>query len=171
MLDLIIYFVGFIVVSIGFVTFFGAPYVPTLKKQVQDVMDIYPLNEFDVFVDVGSGDGIALRAAADKGAHAVGYELGPWLWIISRYLCRKYPNITIHFGSFWRKDLPPNTTVVYTFLNGKYMPKLERKLQAHVDEYGKKISFITYGFKIEDRDAKKKQGPMYLYEFKPQLQA
>lgn len=170
MLDFFLYLFGFLVVSIGFVTFFGAPYVPTLKKQVKDIMAIKPLNEFDVFVDIGSGDGVVLRAAAEKGAHAVGYELGPWQWLLSKYLCRKFVNITIYFGSFWRKELPPNTTVVYTFLNGKYMPKLEKKLQAHVDVHKKQISFITYGFTIEGRKPQKTQGPMFLYVFKPQLQ-
>ncbi len=167
MFEILFYTLGFLVVSVSFVTFFGAPYVPTLKKQVTEIMKIYPLNEFDVFVDIGSGDGIVLRAAAKKGAHAVGYELGPWQWVISKYLCRKYVNITIYFGNFWGKDLPPNTTVIYTFLNGKYMPKLERKLQAHVDEHGKKISFITYGFRIIDREPEKTQGPMFLYVFTP----
>ena len=170
MLDIIFFIFGFLVVSFGFVTFFGAPYVPTLKKQVADIMKIHPLKKSDVFVDIGSGDGVVLRAAAMHGARAVGYELGPWQWLVSKVLSRGQENITIHFGNFWHKDLPSDTTVVYTFLNGRYMTKLEQKLQKHVNKHGKTISFITYGFKIEGRKVHKTEGPMFLYIFKPQLQ-
>lgn len=170
MLDILLFVIGFLIVSFGFVVFFGAPYVPTMREQIVDIMTIRPLTKGDVFVDVGSGDGVVLRAASKKATRAVGYELSPYLWLISKFLGRKQKNITIHFGSFWRQQLPSDTTVVYTFLNGKFMNKLERKLQAHVDQYGKTISFITYGFKIKGRKIEKQQGPMFLYTFKPQLQ-
>lgn len=167
MFEIVFYVIGFLIVSIGFVTFFGAPYVPTLKKQIRDITAIYSLKKSDVFVDIGSGDGVVLRAAAAKGARAVGFELGPWPWLISKFLCRKYKNITIHFGNFWYKELPSDTTAVYTFLNGRYMSKLERKLQAHVDKNRQVVHFITYGFKIPGRKIVKKRGPMFLYVFKP----
>ena len=170
MLEIAVYVVGFLVVSVGFVVFFGAPYVPTLKSQVEDVMNIRPLHKKDVFIDIGSGDGVVLRAAAKAGAWAEGYELSPWLWLVSKYLCRHCDNIVIHFGSFWNRELPADTTVVYTFLNGKFMPRLEKKLQQHVNKYGKPIDFITYGFKVDGRKADKTQGPMLLYVFSPQLQ-
>lgn len=170
MFDVIFFIFGFLIVSFGFVVFFGAPYVPTLRKQVKDIMSIRPLTKDDVFVDIGSGDGVVLRAASEKASRAIGYELSPYLWLISKFISRKQKNITIHFGSFWRQELPSDTTVVYTFLNGKFMPKLERKLQAHVDKHGKTISFITYGFKIKGRKIEKTEGPMFMYIFKPQLQ-
>lgn len=168
--DILLAFFGFLIVSFGFVVFFGAPYVPTLRDQVNEIMKIRPLSKADVFVDVGSGDGVVLRAAAKKASLAVGYELSPYLWLVSKFLGREQENITVHFGSFWRQELPADTTVVYTFLNGKFMPKLERKLQAHVDQHGKPISFITYSFKINGRKIEKTEGPMFLYTFKPQLQ-
>lgn len=167
MFEIIFWVVGLLIISVGFVTFFGAPYVPTMKKQVIDIMKIYPLKKSDVFVDVGSGDGVVLRAAALKCACAVGFELGPWQWMVSKILSRKQKNITIHFGNFWHKELPADTTVVYTFLNGRYMKKLEKKLQNHVNKHGKTISFITYGFKIDGRKVQKTEGPMFLYVFKP----
>lgn len=168
MFEIVFYIIGFLMVSVGFVTFFGAPYVPTFGKQIGDIMAIYPISKNDVFVDIGSGDGVVLRAAAAKGARTVGFELGPWPWLISKFLCRKYKNITIHFGNFWHRELPSNTTVVYAFLNGRYMSKLERKLQAHADKNGQVVHFITYGFKISSRKIIKKHGPIFLYKFEPQ---
>lgn len=165
--DVVLLVIGALVISFGFVTFFGAPYVPTLGDQIKQIIKIRKLTKKDVFVDVGSGDGVVLRAAAQKVSRAVGYELSPWLWLVSVLMCRRYGNITVKFGSFWEKDLPSDTTVVYTFLNGKFMPRLERKLQAHVDKHGRGISFITYGFEVAGRKPKKSEGPIFLYEFTP----
>lgn len=170
MFDSVFWVIGLLIVSFGFVVFFGAPYVPTLKKQVADIMKIRPLRDGDVFVDIGSGDGVVLRAAADSGARAIGYELSPWLWLISKLMCRSYKSITIHLGNFWRQGLPADTTVVYTFLSSRHMKKLEQKLQNHVNTHGTTISFVSYGFKIRGRKIHKTEGPMFLYIFKPQLQ-
>lgn len=168
MLEVGLYIIGFFVITIGFVAFFGAPYVPTLGSQIQDIGAIYSLKKSDVFVDIGSGDGIVLRAVAESGARVVGFELGPWLWLISKLLSRNYQNITIYFGNFWRKDLPAETTVVYTFLASKYMSKIEQKLQAHVNKGGGEVYFISHGFKLSGRKIIKTRGLMYLYLFSPQ---
>lgn len=164
--EVIIYIIGFLVVSFGFVVFFGAPYVPTLKNDVKDVLKLYTFTKNDVFVDIGSGDGVLLRAAAQKKVRAaVGYELNPWMYGISRFVSRKYPAITIHFANFWPARLPDDTTVVYTFLNGLYMPRLKRKLEAHVRRTKKPLFFITYGFAMPGLTPVKTQGAMYLYKF------
>ncbi len=167
MFDILIWVVGFIVISLGFVVFFGAPYVPTLKKQIDDAMKIYDFSDKDIFVDIGSGDGVLLRAAAHRGARAIGYELNPWLWMVSKLLSRRNKKITTHLANFWRVDLPRDATVVYTFLNGKYMGRLEKKLQAHVNSTGSPLYFISFGFKMTDRKIINHQGPMLLYRFDP----
>jgi len=168
MSEIIFYVVGALVVSFCFVVFFGSPYVPTLKLQVQDAMKILPLKNNDIFVDVGSGDGVVLRAAAKVGVRvAVGYELSPWLYAVSKILCRDYKNINIHLANFWKAELPNNTTVVYTFLNGRHIVKLAKKLQDHANKHGKSIQFISYGFALPEKKAVKIRGALYLYTFKP----
>lgn len=170
MFEAVTFVIALFILSFGFVVFFGAPYVPTMKKQVAQIMKIRPLKKGDVFVDIGSGDGIVLRSAAKTGARAIGYELSPYLWLVSKIACKGQKNIDIRFGNFWPVELPADTTVVYTFLSSRHMPKLHQKLQKHVDKNGQPISFISYGFQIKDREAKKKLGPMYLYDIEPQLQ-
>lgn len=165
--EIIFYGLGILFVSVSFVVFFGSPYVPTLRKNVADAMDIYPLGSGDVFVDVGSGDGIVLRQAAKTGAQAIGYELSPWLYLISKLLCRNNKNIRIYLLNFWRVDLPPETTVVYTFLNGHHINKLAEKLKKHVAQTGKPLHFISYGFALKDVEPLKVNGPVYLYAFQP----
>ncbi len=167
MLDIAFYIVGFLIVSFGFVVFFGAPYVPTLKNQIPDIMSVYPLSEKEIFVDIGSGDGVVLREASKLGARAIGYELSPWLFILSKIMSRKDKKISIHFANFWTTELPEDMTIAYTFLNGRYMPRLQRKLQDHVNETGRQLYFISYGFQMPGQKLIKKQGAMYLYRFTP----
>jgi len=81
--------VGVAILLFGLIVFRGAPYVPSQKRYVRQAFDeLYPLGIRDVLVDVGSGDGIVLRLAAERGAQAIGYELNPLLVIISRWLSR-----------------------------------------------------------------------------------
>jgi len=55
-----------------------------------------------VVVDLGSGDGILLVAAAQKGAHAIGYELSRWValyiqaYIIYMNIIESYTHIHTH---------------------------------------------------------------------------
>lgn len=168
MFEFIFYLVGFLFVSFGFVVFFGAPYVPTLKRDRREAIKLYPIGQHDVFVDIGSGDGVLLRAAVRQGAKAaIGYELNPWLYFISYFLSLKNKKITIHLANFWRAKLPDNTTVVYAFLNGRYMSKLKRQLDRHVKRTGKPLYFISYGFKMTGMEAVKHSGAMHLYKFEP----
>lgn len=166
-MELSIYIIGFLIVSFGFVVFFGAPYVPTLKAQTKDILAIRKFKKTDVFVDIGSGDGVVLRVVAPHCKKATGYELSPWLVVVSKLLSRRQKNISIQWANMWRVNLPPDTTVVYTFLNGKYMTRMENKLQKHVNATGDSIDFVTYGFQIEGRIPQKTHGPMYLYRFTP----
>jgi len=167
MFEIVLYIVGFLIVSFGFVVFFGAPYVPTLKSQLIDITEIYSLGETEVLIDIGSGDGIVLREAAKHGARAIGYELSPWMFVISKLLCRRDKNITIHLRNFWNTELPNEATIVYTFLNGRYMPRLQEKLQQHVNKTGKQLHFISYGFEMPGQKLVKKQRAMRLYRFTP----
>lgn len=166
MAEVIVYIIGFLIVSFGFVTFFGAPYVPTLKRDRNDVLKIYKFTKKDVFIDIGSGDGALLRMAAQQNVKAaIGYELSPWMYGISRFLSRNDSRVTIHLTNFWRAELPGDTTVVYTFLNGRFMPRLKKKLEAHVKRTGQPLYFITYGFKMPGLIPLKDQGAMSLYKF------
>ena len=56
------------------------PYVKTAHSRVEVALDVLRLTTDDIFVDLGCGDGrVALAAAAETGAHAVGIEISPAL--------------------------------------------------------------------------------------------
>ncbi len=158
---------GFFVAGIVFVVFFGAPYVPTLQRDRKDILAVRPLRKNDVFVDLGSGDGAVLRMVAPYCRRATGIELSPWLVLVSRLLSRKHRNIHTMLGSIWHVPLPAETTVVYTFFNGKYIPRIEKKVQAHASSQGRSIDMITFGFQIEGRTPIKTIRAMHLYRIDP----
>jgi hypothetical protein len=69
---------------------FGAlPWLPTSARRVNKALDALPASFTQPgrrFVDLGSGDGVAVFAAAQKGMLAQGVELNPTLVLLSRIL-------------------------------------------------------------------------------------
>lgn len=151
--------------SFSFVVLRGAPYVPSHRRQLAAAFDtLYPLSEKDFVVDLGSGDGVVLLEAAHRGAGGVGYELNPLLVLISRWRCRKFPNIHIHTMDYTHvKTLPKETTVVYAFTTGHSIEAIGRRLRHWSEE--RDLYFISYGFTLKNKQPVKQHGPMSLYHF------
>jgi cyclopropane fatty-acyl-phospholipid synthase-like methyltransferase len=109
----------------------GALYVPTDRKMVEDMLDIANVGVEDIVVDLGSGDGRLVIAAAKRGARAVGYEVNPALvWLSNREIRKAHleEKARVHWKDFWRADLSPYS-VVTVFGIGHIMKRLERKLE------------------------------------------
>jgi len=97
---------------------FGAPYVPTQRKQIESTFSkLRPFKKNDVLVDLGSGDGVVLYEAIRAGASKViGYEINPILVLISWLRLRSNRGrFTIFWRSFWRINVPSDVSIVYTF--------------------------------------------------------
>lgn len=157
-----------IILLYGFVVFFGAPYVPSNRKEVARAFDeLYPVGPDDVLVDIGSGDGIVLKLAAERGAAAVGYELNPLLVWISRLLLRAYPRVSVHLANFWRATLPTDTTVVYTFGDSRDIKKMANKVAETAATIGRPLAFISYAIEVPGLKPTKKVGAHFLYIIEP----
>lgn len=157
-----------LVLAFGFVVFWGAPYVPSKKRELQRVFaELYPLTSRDVLVDIGSGDGIVLRQAAARGARAVGYELNPILVVISRCISRTEPRVTTLLADFWRVQLPDDTTVVYTFGESRDITKMANKVVGEAQRLQKTLAFISYGFAVPGMEPEKTLGAHHLYLVHP----
>ena len=139
----------------------GAPYLPTLKPQVQVALELADLKSGQTLIELGSGDGKVLIAAAQQGITVVGYELNPLLVIISWLRTRKYrQNVRIIWGDFWKKPWP-EAEVIFTFLLPKYMKKLDTKI-AHYPH--KPVKLVSFAFQIPGKKATAKQG-VYRYDY------
>ncbi|MDB5176774.1 MAG: hypothetical protein JWN75_442 [Candidatus Saccharibacteria bacterium] len=158
-----------IILLFGFVVVRGAPYVPSHRRFVRLALTkLYELSEKDVLVDLGSGDGIVLRLAAERASHVIGYELNPALVGISKLLARGNPNIETRIADFWLVDLPVETTVVYAFIVTRDVAKLEKKMQATVDEWGHSVWLITYGAQLKTKQPTEILHAHSLYLFDPE---
>jgi SAM-dependent methyltransferase len=65
------------------VIFFGAPYLPTLRPQIQAAFALLELKPGQTLLELGCGDGKVLVAAAEAGYKAVGIELNPILALVA----------------------------------------------------------------------------------------
>ena len=162
------YILAGVFVVLGFTAFTGAPYVPSKRRELRAAFTaLYPLGPHDTLVDMGSGDGVVLRAARAHGAVAVGYELSPLLVAVSRLLARGDSHQNIYARSYWRSAFPDATTVVYTFGDGRDIAKMYGKVEREATRLGRTLSFITYGFAVPGRTAAKTHGAFFLYTVRP----
>jgi SAM-dependent methyltransferase len=144
------------------VLFLGAPYVPTLHKQREEALDLLNLKKGQTLIDLGSGDGALLRAAAERGLKAVGYEINPFLVFVAWARTRRYDGrVKLVWGNFWKKKWPP-ADGVFVFLTDRYMKKLDENMQS---QFAKPVKLVTYGFKLYDREPTAKKGACFLYRY------
>lgn len=152
------------VILFGFVVFFGAPYLPTLKKQTEEALDMLDLKPGQTLLELGSGDGTVLLAAAKRGIRGIGYELNPALVLISRMVTWRYRHlVTIKTANFWTIEWP-QADGVYVFLLQKYMDKLDKKMIQQAQSYGN-CKLVSFAFTIPKRKAKKSRKGLTLYEY------
>lgn len=151
------------VMLFGFVVLFGAPYLPTLRKQTEIALDLLEVKEGMRILELGSGDGSVALAAAKRGAFVTGYELNPILVLISRLRCLKYrKQVSIQWGNFWHKNWPP-TDGIFVFLLDKYMERLDKKI---AQEYnGANVNLVSFAFKVPNKKVAKQKGGIFLYRY------
>ncbi len=144
---------------------FGAPFLPTLRKRVEDAVDLLDLQPGQTMLELGSGDGRLLKAAAKRGIYGIGYEINPLVYLYSKIICfpeRKY--IKIYLKNYWKADLP-KADGVYVFLLQPYMAKLHKFLVEYLKKHNKtSIPLVSFGFFIEGKKPIKDENGMLLYK-------
>lgn len=161
--------IGLIILFLGFSVFFGAPYVPSHRRDVKKLFDeAVHLKPDDLVVDFGSGDGLVLREVARRGARAVGLEIHPVLAIISWFAARKFGGLVkTRLTNAWRASFPQATTIVYAFSVDKDGPKLFKKVSAEAARLEKALKLVCYGNPLPSIKATRQCGAYYLYTVKP----
>lgn len=141
-----IYIVGFIVVALGASVFFGAPYVPSRRRDVQRMFDaLYPITCSDVVLDLGSGDGLVLREVSRRGGKAFGHEISPIFWGVSKMLCFGDKNIRLKLANAWVEPFPDDITMLYAFTVTRDGKKLLKKINTERQRIGKPFTVVCYG--------------------------
>lgn len=161
---LVLWAIGIAVVMLfGFTAFFGAPFLPTLSKRTNDALDLLDLKKGDLLLELGSGDGRLLAAAAKRGIHSIGYELNPLLVWYSRMRLWRYRKIAkVYVANYWNIDLP-KAQGIYVFLLQPYMDKLDKKL---LHSKITPVKLVSFAFTIPNKKAVREVDGMRLYMYK-----
>lgn len=153
---------GLLFASFGLIVLTGAPYVPTRQRDLAEIFHRLKLKSNATVIDLGSGDGRVLLAAAQQGYRAVGYELNPILWLISKYRLRQYPgSAKVYVQSLWRADLK-HANAVFIFTAQPFVKRLAQKFSKELPQ-GAYV--ISYGFELPGHKAQKKIGAALVYQF------
>jgi hypothetical protein len=153
---------GVVFMVFAFAIFFGAPYLPTLKPQITQALDLMDLEKGQTMIELGSGDGRVMLAAAQRGWKVVGYEINPLLVAFSWLLTIRYrKQVTIIWGDYWRKSWP-EADGIFVFLLDKYMQKFDEHVWLNCK---KPVRVVSFAFKIPGKRIAGKNKGMFLYKY------
>jgi mycolic acid cyclopropane synthetase len=154
-----------IVISFGFVVFAGPPWLPTLSKQKSIALDMLALKPGETLLELGSGDGRVMLAAAERGLKVVGIELNPLLVIVSLYVTRRYRSqVRVIWGTYWGKPWP-RADGIFTFMLPKYMGRLDERINKWLPP-GKAVRLASFAFIVPGKEPIEERGGVYLYEYR-----
>lgn len=143
----------------------GAPYLPTLNPQVATAFELLEAKKYSTMLELGSGDGKVLVAAAERKIHITGYELNPFLFVIAWLRTRKHKQfVTLVYGNFWHKRWP-QTDAIYTFLLPRYMSKLDQKIRRYKH---RPIKLVSIAFEVPDRKPDHRRNGVFMYVYQRQ---
>ena len=157
-------FIAVFLIFLGWVVFFGAPWVPSHKKDVKKAFtELYKLSEKDLLVDLGSGDGKVLKIASRFGAKGYGIELNPLLTLVAKIRLIGAKHIYIKLGNYLTTPLPKKTTVVYIFGDGRDIVKVYKRVQEEARRLDRTLFLISYAFPVPKVKEENFDGTSYLY--------
>lgn len=117
------------------------PFVPATGTQLENVLSVLK-GRSGSLVDIGSGDGRIVIAAAKRGFKAVGFELNPWLVWYSRYKAWRegvHHTTSFYISDLWKVSFSEYTNVVI-FGVPQMMEQLEVKLQTELQSSAKVVA-------------------------------
>jgi Methyltransferase domain len=131
-------------------------WVPTPAELVEKMLDMAKVTPQDIVMDLGSGDGRNIIAAAKRGARAIGVEYNPEMVALSRRLAEQAgvsDRATFIEGDMFEADIS-QATVLALFLLPNNLDKLMPKFIAL--KPGTRIVNNTFGITGWDPDATEK---------------
>lgn len=162
-MGLAVIIIGSIILVFGAVLVVGPPFVPTLNKQITTALDLLDLQKGQTLLELGSGDGRVMKAAAERGLKVVGVELNPFLVVISRLRCWRYrKQVTVIWDDLWKAHWP-QADGIFTFMLQRQMTRLDRKI---ANWQTRPVKLASFAFYIPDRAPKSKYNGIFLYEYK-----
>lgn len=152
-----------IVIMFALIVFFGPPYVPTLRRQAEVALDLLDMKAGETLLELGSGDGRVMLAAAKRGYNVIGIELNPLLFVISLFVTRKYRSqVRLIWGTYWGKPWP-RADAIFTFMLPRYMNRLDQRIERW---HPKPIKLASFAFTVPNREPIATKEGIYVYQYK-----
>ncbi len=123
-------------------------WVPTPDELIKVMIDLAKVTSSDLLMDLGSGDGRIVIAAAKRGARAIGVEFNPDMVALSRQRAEKAgvaDRASFVNGDIFETDLS-NATVVSMYL----LPSLNMRLRPTILNLKPGTRVVTNSFTMED---------------------
>lgn len=141
----------------------GGPLVPSPKTILPTMLELADIQPGERVVDLGSGDGRLVFAAAKTGAQAVGYEVSWPAWVWSRVLqILGGRGGTLKRANIFKISLQ-DADVVFCYLLPKTMAKLKAKLK---QELPPRARVISNHFPVPGWPVAKQAGHVFL-QYRP----
>jgi SAM-dependent methyltransferase len=123
-------------------------WVPTPQVMAEKMLDIAKVTPKDYVIDLGSGDGRTVIAAAKRGARALGVEYDPELVELSRRIAAREgvsDKATFVRGDLFESDLS-QATVITLFL----LPEINLKLRPRILDLKPGTRIVSNTFTMEE---------------------
>ena len=152
-----------VILAFGLVVLVGPPYVPTLKAQTEAALDLLDLQPGQTLLELGSGDGRVMLAAAKRGWNVVGIELNPILVLYTLLVTWRYrKQVRIIWGNYFQVKWP-DADAVFTFALPRFMTRLDGSIEAW---RGKPLKMASFAFEVPGKRAVKRMEGVFLHEYK-----
>jgi precorrin-6B methylase 2 len=127
----------------------GAPWLPTPKQKVREMLELADVTHEDIVYDLGSGDGrIVIMAAKEFGAQSVGIEIDPIRLRWSRFRIKRNKvghRAKVIRANFLKMNLE-DATVITIYGGIKINEQIKEKLENDLKS-GTRV--VSYFFKLE----------------------
>ncbi len=126
-------------------------WVPTPDELITAMLDMAKVTRDDFVIDLGSGDGRIVIAAAKRGAKAMGIEFNPDMVELSKRNAEKEgvsEKASFTEGDIFEKDFS-KATVLTMYL----LPELNMRLRPKILDMKPGTRIVTHAFDMEDWEA------------------
>jgi len=152
-----------LLLAVAFTVFFGPPYLPVLDKQKHTALDLLALAPGQTLLELGSGDGRVLVAAAKRGLNVVGIELSPVLVVVSWLRTRRYrKQVKIIWGNYFVGSWP-KADAIFTFMIGRQMTKLDSRIEQWRQD--RPVQLASFAFSIPGKKVAVEKDGVFLYRY------
>jgi hypothetical protein len=142
--------------------------VPSKSNDLRRFLKKLKVRQGQKLVDFGSGDGqVLLLGSKEFGLHTLGYEINPYLVLVSSLRLRRQNKIAkAKIANLWRASVPSDADYLYFFILPKYIDRLIHKFQSEIT---RPVIVISYSFPVDNLNLVASGYGFYAYHLEPKL--